>query len=148
MVWRNTPWSKKQSQLEIHNVKWVLAWLTYRSQCVNVGLISGFNFQYRSSYFQHIEEDARCFATQIMEMKHAIECFETRNMDELLKFHHYVELHLEDLSDETLVLQIECIDRIGLNNKITFQTLNDNLCFRDFLNLSSSRRLLTIFSVA
>ena len=83
-----------------------------------------------------------------MEMKHGTECFETRNMDELLKFHHYVELHLEDLSDETLVLQIECIDRIGLNNKITFQTLNDNLCFRDFLNLSSSRRLLTIFSVA
>ena len=64
-----------------------------------------------------------------MEMKHAIECFETRNMDELLKFHHYVELHLEDLLDETQVLQIECIDRIGLNNKITFQTLNDNLCF-------------------
>ena len=64
-----------------------------------------------------------------MEMKHAIECFETRNMDEWLKFHHYVELHLEDLSDETQVFQIECIDRIGLNNKITFQTLNDNLCF-------------------
>lgn len=58
----------------------------------------------RSSYFQQIGEDAQRFATQIMEMKHAIECFETRNMDELLKFHHYVELHLEDLTDETQVL--------------------------------------------
>jgi len=38
-----------------------------------------------------------------MEMKHAIECFETRNMDELLKFHRYVELHLEELTDETQV---------------------------------------------
>jgi hypothetical protein len=41
-----------------------------------------------------------------MEMKHAIECFETRNMDELLKFHHYVELHLEDLTDETQVSRL------------------------------------------
>jgi hypothetical protein len=37
-------------------------------------------------------------------MKHAIECFETRDMDALLKFHNYVELHLEDLTDETQVL--------------------------------------------
>eukprot|EP00253_Pinus_taeda_P012990 PITA_12990 len=58
----------------------------------------------RSSYFQKIQEDVQRFATPIMEMKHAIECFETRNMDELLKFHRYVELHLEELTDETQVL--------------------------------------------
>jgi len=58
----------------------------------------------RSSYFRQIQKDVQQFATPIMEMKHAIECFETRNMDELLKFHHYVELHLEDLTDETQVL--------------------------------------------
>ncbi|KAH9290154.1 hypothetical protein KI387_034271, partial [Taxus chinensis] len=39
-----------------------------------------------------------------MEMKHAIESFQTRHMDELLKFHCYVELHLEHLSDESQVL--------------------------------------------
>jgi len=58
----------------------------------------------RSSYFQQIQEDVQRFATRIMEMKHAIECFETRNMDELLKFHRHVELHLEELIDETQVL--------------------------------------------
>jgi hypothetical protein len=69
----------------------------------NLGFISSFCFRCRSSYFQKIQEDVQRFATAIMEMKHAIECFETRNMDELLKFHRYVELHLEELTDETQV---------------------------------------------
>lgn len=38
-----------------------------------------------------------------MEMKSAINSFQTKDMTELLKFHQYVELHLEDLTDETQV---------------------------------------------
>eukprot|EP01018_Ginkgo_biloba_P022435 Gb_27159 [translate_table: standard] len=58
----------------------------------------------RSSYFRQIEEDAQRYKSPILEMKSAIESFETEKMDELLKFHQYVELHLEDLTDETQVL--------------------------------------------
>lgn len=41
-----------------------------------------------------------------MEMKSAINSFQTKDMTELLKFHQYVELHLEDLTDETQVTLI------------------------------------------
>ncbi|KAJ8618180.1 hypothetical protein MRB53_014366 [Persea americana] len=58
----------------------------------------------RSSYFRQIEEDVEKHAKSIMEMKSAINSFQTKDMTELLKFHQYVELHLEDLTDETQVL--------------------------------------------
>ncbi|KAF8409313.1 hypothetical protein HHK36_005387 [Tetracentron sinense] len=58
----------------------------------------------RSAYFQQIEEDVQKHATSIMEMKTAINSFQTKDMAELIKFHKYVELHLEDLIDETQVL--------------------------------------------
>ncbi|XP_010276729.1 PREDICTED: uncharacterized protein At4g04980-like [Nelumbo nucifera] len=58
----------------------------------------------RSAYFQQIEEDAQKYATSIIEMKVAINSFQTKDMAELLKFHQYVELHMEDLTDETQVL--------------------------------------------
>ncbi|XP_043721126.1 uncharacterized protein At4g04980 [Telopea speciosissima] len=58
----------------------------------------------RSAYFQQIEEDVKKHAATIMELKKAINSFETKDMAELLKFHQYVEHHLEDLTDETQVL--------------------------------------------
>ncbi|OVA00537.1 hypothetical protein BVC80_9087g23 [Macleaya cordata] len=55
----------------------------------------------RSAYFQQIEEDVQKFAKSINEMKAAINSFQTKDMAELLKFHQYVENHLENLTDET-----------------------------------------------
>lgn len=40
-------------------------------------------------------------------MKTAISSFQTSNMTELLKFHKYVESHLEKLTDETQVCSYE-----------------------------------------
>ncbi|KAK9284763.1 hypothetical protein L1049_023940 [Liquidambar formosana] len=58
----------------------------------------------RSAYFQQIEEDVQNHAKSIMEIKAAISSFQTKDMAELLKFHKYVEQHLEELTDETQVL--------------------------------------------
>lgn len=38
-----------------------------------------------------------------MEIKVAISSFQTKDMDELLKFQKHVEQHLEELTDETQV---------------------------------------------
>ncbi|XP_034697654.1 uncharacterized protein At4g04980-like isoform X4 [Vitis riparia] len=58
----------------------------------------------KSSYFQQIEKDVKKHAKSIMEVKGAITNFQTKDMTELLKFHKYVESHLEDLIDEGQVL--------------------------------------------
>ncbi|KAF8043279.1 hypothetical protein BT93_A1574 [Corymbia citriodora subsp. variegata] len=58
----------------------------------------------RSTYFQQIEEDVREHGNLIKEIKAAISAFQTKDMSELLKFHKFVEQHLEKLSDETQVL--------------------------------------------
>ncbi|KAL0398626.1 UNVERIFIED_CONTAM: hypothetical protein Sradi_2205900 [Sesamum radiatum] len=58
----------------------------------------------RSAYFQQIEEDVKNHAGTIKEVKAAINSFETSDMNELLKFHKYVESQLEKLTDETQVL--------------------------------------------
>ncbi|KAL6567425.1 hypothetical protein OROGR_001093 [Orobanche gracilis] len=58
----------------------------------------------RSAYFQQIEEDVKNYAGAIKEIKNKIGSFETSEMTELLKFHKYVESHLEKLTDETQVL--------------------------------------------
>ncbi|XP_059283542.1 uncharacterized protein LOC132037098 [Lycium ferocissimum] len=58
----------------------------------------------RSAYFQQIEEDVKNHAKTIMEMKKAIASFHTSDMSELIRFHNYVESHLEKLTDESQVL--------------------------------------------
>ncbi|KAJ8568848.1 hypothetical protein K7X08_032545 [Anisodus acutangulus] len=58
----------------------------------------------RSTYFLQIEEDVKNHAKTIMEMKKAIASFHTSDMSELIRFHNYVESHLEKLTDESQVL--------------------------------------------
>ncbi|CAI0549814.1 unnamed protein product, partial [Linum tenue] len=58
----------------------------------------------KSTYYQQIEADAKKYAPLVMEIKAAISVFETKNMEELVKFLSYVEKNLENLSDETQVL--------------------------------------------
>lgn len=58
----------------------------------------------RSSYFQQIEEDVQKHAKSINEVKASLSSFQTKDMTELIKFHKYVEEHLEKLTDETQVL--------------------------------------------
>ncbi|KAL0001890.1 hypothetical protein SO802_015671 [Lithocarpus litseifolius] len=58
----------------------------------------------RSAYFQQIEEDVQKHAKAIVEVKIALNSFQTKDMAELIKFHKYVEQHLEKLTDETQVL--------------------------------------------
>ncbi|CAI9760203.1 unnamed protein product [Fraxinus pennsylvanica] len=58
----------------------------------------------RSAYFQQIEEDVKNHTKSINEVKAAITSFQTSDMAELIKFHQYVESHLEKLTDETKVL--------------------------------------------
>uniref|UniRef100_A0A5B7B8E3 Uncharacterized protein n=1 Tax=Davidia involucrata TaxID=16924 RepID=A0A5B7B8E3_DAVIN len=58
----------------------------------------------RSAYFQQIEEDVKNHSKSIMEVKAAINSFQTTDMAELLKFHKFVESHLEKLTDESQVL--------------------------------------------
>jgi hypothetical protein len=60
----------------------------------------------RSAYFQQIEEDVQKHAKSIMNIKAAINSFQTKDMAELIKFHKYVEQHLEQLTDETQVILI------------------------------------------
>ncbi|XP_062103159.1 uncharacterized protein At4g04980-like [Humulus lupulus] len=57
----------------------------------------------RSAYFQQIE-DVQKHSKSIMEIKAAINSFQSKDMSELIKFHKYVEQHLEKLTDETQVL--------------------------------------------
>lgn len=38
-----------------------------------------------------------------MDIKASIDSFQTKDMAELIKFHKHVELHLEQLTDETQV---------------------------------------------
>lgn len=58
----------------------------------------------RSSYFIQIEEDVKNYANSIQEVKAALSSFQTTDMAELIKFHLYVESHMEKLTDETQVL--------------------------------------------
>ncbi|KAF3451520.1 hypothetical protein FNV43_RR07615 [Rhamnella rubrinervis] len=58
----------------------------------------------RSAYFQQIEEDVKKYEKPIIEMRTTISSFQTKDMDELLKFHRNVESVLENLTDETQVL--------------------------------------------
>ncbi|KAK1424687.1 hypothetical protein QVD17_20022 [Tagetes erecta] len=58
----------------------------------------------RSSYFIQIEEDVKRYANSIKEVKNALSSFQTTDMDVLIKFHKYVESHMEKLTDETQVL--------------------------------------------
>lgn len=57
----------------------------------------------RSAYFHQIEEDVVNHAKTIKEIKTAIASFQTSNMSELVKFHKYIESHLEKLTDECQV---------------------------------------------
>ncbi|KAF8413919.1 hypothetical protein HHK36_001915 [Tetracentron sinense] len=57
----------------------------------------------RSAYFQQIEEDVHKHEKSIVEMKTAINSFQTKEMTELLEFHKCVDLQLEHLTDETQV---------------------------------------------
>lgn len=73
------------------------------------GLLPATNFLLcflRSTYFQQIEEDVRKHAKSIMNITAAINSFQTKDMAELIKFHKYVEQHLEQLTDETQVILI------------------------------------------
>lgn len=65
----------------------------------------------RSAYFQQIEEDVEKHAKTINEMKAALSSFQTKDMSELLKFHQYIELHLEDLTDESQVTSHEIFEK-------------------------------------
>ncbi|XP_059291024.1 uncharacterized protein LOC132044538 [Lycium ferocissimum] len=58
----------------------------------------------RSAYFHQIEEDVKNYAKTIKEISTAIASFKTSDMSELIKFHDYVESHLEKLTDESQVL--------------------------------------------
>lgn len=59
----------------------------------------------RSTYFQKIEEDVDKYGSLILEIQSVLVAFKTTDMAELLKFHQYVEDHLENLSDERKVFQ-------------------------------------------
>lgn len=61
------------------------------------------NLFLRSTYFIQIEEDVKNHASAIKEMKTAIATFQTSDMSELIKFHKFVESHLEKLTDESQV---------------------------------------------
>ncbi|GAB2298704.1 hypothetical protein Dimus_032778 [Dionaea muscipula] len=58
----------------------------------------------RSAYFLQIEDDVQKHGQIIKELHAAINSFQTKDMDELLKFHRHVESHLEVLTDESQVL--------------------------------------------
>ncbi|XP_030543520.1 uncharacterized protein At4g04980-like [Rhodamnia argentea] len=58
----------------------------------------------RSEYFQKIEIDVQTHGKMIMDLQAKINSFRTKDMVELLKFHDFVESHLNSLTDETQVL--------------------------------------------
>lgn len=78
---------------------------------------------YRSAYFQQIEEDVQKHSRTIMEIKAAMNSFHTKDMSELIRFHKYVEQHLEKLTDET---QVTCTSNINLT--LIFYLILTNLC--------------------
>ncbi|KVH97004.1 hypothetical protein Ccrd_000900 [Cynara cardunculus var. scolymus] len=57
----------------------------------------------RSSYFIQIEDDVKNYTNSIKEVKTALSSFQTSDMAELIKFHQYVESHIEKLFDESQV---------------------------------------------
>ncbi|XP_050217035.1 uncharacterized protein At4g04980-like isoform X2 [Mercurialis annua] len=58
----------------------------------------------RSPYFQQLEEDAQKYEKPILDLKIAIDSFQTNNMRKLLDFRNYFESVLEVLTDESQVL--------------------------------------------
>ncbi|KAI5074807.1 hypothetical protein GOP47_0011027 [Adiantum capillus-veneris] len=58
----------------------------------------------RSEYFRKIEDDVNKQASSILYVKSQLETFQTHDMDELLRFHRSIEVHLEQLTDESQVL--------------------------------------------
>eukprot|EP00249_Psilotum_nudum_P001753 c14414_g1_i1 orf=1010-3172(+) len=58
----------------------------------------------KSAYFRKIEDDVQQYASSVLELKSALECFETDHMETLLEFHQRVEARLEQLTDESQVL--------------------------------------------
>lgn len=58
----------------------------------------------RSAYFRKIEDDVNKQASSILFVKSQLESYESRDMNELLKFHRSIEVHLEQLTDESQVL--------------------------------------------
>ncbi|XP_039001897.1 uncharacterized protein At4g04980-like [Hibiscus syriacus] len=58
----------------------------------------------RSPLFKQIEEDVEKYGKTILELKAAINSFETKDMDELVKFQQDKDYILEDLTDESQVL--------------------------------------------
>lgn len=58
----------------------------------------------RSAYFQQIEEDVEKHGATIKKMQVTLTSFQTKDMDELLKFHRELESTLEVLTDESQIL--------------------------------------------
>ncbi|KAF8029888.1 hypothetical protein BT93_E2338 [Corymbia citriodora subsp. variegata] len=58
----------------------------------------------RSEFFQKIETDVQTHGKMIMDLKAKINSFHAKDMVELLKFHNFIESHLNSLTDETKVL--------------------------------------------
>ncbi|XP_019159089.1 PREDICTED: uncharacterized protein At4g04980-like [Ipomoea nil] len=58
----------------------------------------------RSAYFQLIEEDVSKHHQEIIQLRAAIDSFQTKDIQKLLQFHKAVEEQLEKLTDETKVL--------------------------------------------
>jgi len=82
----------------------------------------------RSPHFLQIEEDIKKYEKSIKEMQAALNKFNTKDMDELFKFHKHVESKLELLSDENQVIdrfegfprkKLEAVRMAGsINNKL------------------------------
>lgn len=58
----------------------------------------------RSAYFMQIEEDVEKHGKLIKELQISLTAFQTKDMNEMLKFHKHIESHLEVLTDESQVL--------------------------------------------
>ncbi|XP_038991140.1 uncharacterized protein At4g04980-like [Hibiscus syriacus] len=58
----------------------------------------------RSPFFKQIEEDVEKYGKTILELKASINSFETKDMNELVKFQQDMDYILEDLTDESQVL--------------------------------------------
>ncbi|KAH9623638.1 hypothetical protein KSS87_010071 [Heliosperma pusillum] len=57
----------------------------------------------RSAYFQQIEADVEMHGKSVKEMQTMLNSFQTKDMEELIKFHKEVESKLEVLTDESQV---------------------------------------------
>jgi len=62
---------------------------------------------FRSAYFQQIEEDVEKYGATIKKMQATLTSFQTKDMDELRKFHRELESTLEVLTDES---QVQILD--------------------------------------